>query len=186
MTGKKGRRHEPAKRMTRLRRFLAPDDFEVWRPRMTGLLILTSTLLATYWLLWFTDRSLVASEYTSGYIDFEQSFLLADALLAGFALLAAVRLWGRRMDAVIWLAIIGGAGMYLCAMDVLYDLQHGIYAKSTGGGTEFAINTATAALSIGVVRFAWRFRKSLGPTHVNANPFAFVPREKVGREAGDV
>jgi hypothetical protein len=35
--------------------FIASDDFEVWRPRMTRLLILTSVLLAAYWLLWFAD-----------------------------------------------------------------------------------------------------------------------------------
>ena len=61
----------------------------------------------------------------------------------------------------MWLEILGGAGMFLCAMDVLYDLQHGIYAKPTGGGTELAINIATAALSIGVMRFGWRFRHRL-------------------------
>ncbi len=145
----------------RVPRLLALDDFEVWRPRLTRLLILTSVLLAAYWVLWFTDRGVVASDLTSGYVAFEQSFPLADAWLAGAALLAAVQLWRRHPSALMWLMVVGGAAMYLCAMDVLYDLQHGIYGKSHGGSTELAINIATAALSIGVIRFAWRFRQQL-------------------------
>jgi hypothetical protein len=145
--------------MKRFRRLLAIDDFEVWRPRLAGLLILTSALLVTYWVVWFADRALLASDDTSGYIAFEQSFPLADAWLAGAALLAAIQLWRRRQSALMWLTILGGAGMYLCAMDVLYDLQHGIYTKPNGANTELAINIATAALSIGVIRFSWRFRQ---------------------------
>jgi hypothetical protein len=61
----------------------------------------------------------------------------------------------------VWLAIVGGAGLYLCALDVLYDLKHGIYLKPHGGATELAINLATASLSIGVLRFGWRFRHKL-------------------------
>ncbi len=142
-------------------RLLALDDFEVWRPRLTRLLILTSALLAAYWGLWFTDRGVVASDHTSGYVGFEQSFPLADGWLGGAALLAALQLWRRRSSALMWLMVVGGAGMYLCAMDVLYDLQHGIYGKPNGGSTELAINVATAALSIGVIRFGWRFREQL-------------------------
>jgi hypothetical protein len=159
--------------MSRFRRLLALDNFEVWRPRLTGLLILTSTLLVTYWIAWFADRRLVASDDTAGYIAFEQAFPLADAWLAGTALVAAIQLWRRRQSALMWLTILGGAGMYLFAMDVLYDLQHGIYTKPNGGNTELAINIATAALSIGVIRFSWRFRQQFFPklslTHPRRN-----------------
>lgn len=146
--------------MSRLVALLALSDFEIWRPRMTGLLILASISLVTYWILWFYDRSLVAAEQTSVYIDFEQSFPLADAGLAGAALLAAIQLWRRRQNTVLWLMAVGGASTYLCAMDVLYDLQHGIYTRSAAS-TELVINTATGALGIGVISFAWRFRRLL-------------------------
>lgn len=137
------------------------DDFEVWRPRMTRLLIFASMLLVAYWAFWLADRNMVASDHTPAYISFEQSFTLADGWLAAAALLAAIQLSRRRPSALMWLMVVGGAGMYLCAMDVLYDLQHGIYAKVHGGDTEVAINVATAALSIGVMRFGWRFRHEL-------------------------
>jgi hypothetical protein len=57
--------------------------------------------------------------------------------------------------------VIGGAGLYMCAMDVLFDLQHGIYTKGQGGAIEFAINLVTAASSAGIMIFGWHFRHAL-------------------------
>jgi len=76
----------------------------------------------------------------------------------------------------MWLMVVGGAGMYLCAMDVLYDLEHGIYDKPQGGSTELAINVATAAFSIGVIRFAWRFREQV----LGARPAVLEDQETTG------
>lgn len=142
-------------------RLFALDNFEVWRPRLARLLILTSVMLTAYWAAWFGDRGIVAGDHTSEYIAFEQSFPLADAWLAGVALLAAIQLLRRRPTALMGLMIVGGAGGNLCGMDVLYNLQHGIYTHAHGDVTELGINIATAALSIGVLRFAWRFRHRL-------------------------
>ncbi len=128
---------------------------------MVAWLLVAAALLMAYWVAWFTDRSIVASAQTSYYIAFEQAFPLADAWLATAAILAAVQLWRRRPSALVWLVVVGGAGVYLCALDVLYDLQHGIYANGNGGAIEFAINAITALSSIGVIRFGWRFRDQL-------------------------
>jgi hypothetical protein len=49
----------------------------------------------------------------------------------------------------------------LFALDVLYDLEHGIYTKPQGGVIEMAINLLTLMLSAGLLRFAWRFRRDL-------------------------
>lgn len=144
-----------------IRQSLALDDFEIWRRRLPWMLLFSAIVLAVYWVGWFADRSLVASDHSSQYIAFEQAFPLADGWLMVAALAAAFALWRRRPSALVWLAIVGGAGLYLCALDVLYDLQHGIYLKPHGGTTELAINLATASLSIGVLRFGWRFRHKL-------------------------
>jgi hypothetical protein len=126
-----------------------------------ALLILTSALVVAYWVAWFGDRGIVASEHTAQYIAFEQSFWLADAWLLGAALLSAVQLWRRRPSALLWLLVLGGAGVYLCAMDVLYDLEHSTYAKGHGGAIEFGINLLTAVLSTGLLTSAWCFRREL-------------------------
>jgi drug/metabolite transporter (DMT)-like permease len=144
---------EPSQASTlRCFRLLGLDDFEVWRQRVMGLLIFTSALLVAYWAAWFADRGIVASE---------QSFPLADVWLLGAALLSAIQLWRRRPSALMWLLVLGGAGVYLCALDVLYDLEHGIYTKSHGGVIELTINLITAALSTGLLASAWRYQHEL-------------------------
>jgi hypothetical protein len=125
------------------------------------LLIFTSALLVGYWVAWCADRGIVASNHTAQYIAFEQSFPLADGWLLTAALIAALQLSRRRPSALMWLLVLGGAGIYLCAMDVLYDIEHGIYAKGHGGTIELAINILTAVLSIGLLASAWDFRNEL-------------------------
>lgn len=144
---------------SRLRSFW--NDPELQRRWGLGFLLLTSVVLVAYWVLWFADRSVVASAHTREYIDFEQSFFLADIWLLAAALISAVQLWRRQPSALMWLSILGGAGVYLCALDVLYDVEHGIYAMGHGGAIELGINLATAAVSIGTLAISWRFRRVL-------------------------
>lgn len=136
----------------------ANSDFEVTRLRAIAVLILASVLITGYWIAWVADRGIVASDHTAQYIAFEQSFPLADGWLLAAALLAAIQLWRRRPTALLWLLVVGGISVYLCALDVLYDLEHGIYTKGQVGATELAINLATAAFAIGVMRNGWRYR----------------------------
>jgi hypothetical protein len=136
-------------------------DFRTARRVGIALLVATSLLVVAYWVLWFADRSIIASAESAQYISFEQSFPLADGWLLTVALLAAVQTWRRRPGALLWLLLFGGAGIYLCAMDVLYDLEHGIYGKGHGGISELVINLATAAVSIGAIASGWRFRREL-------------------------
>ena len=153
---------EPTEASTlRCFQLLGLDDFEVWRPRVIALLIFTSALLVTYWAAWFADRGIVASDHTAEYIAFEQSFPLADGWLLGAALLAAIQLWRREPSALMWLMVLSGAGVYLCAMDALYDSEHGIYTKGQSGAIELTINLVTAVLSIGLLTTAWHFRHEL-------------------------
>jgi hypothetical protein len=136
-------------------------QFEALRPVVIGWLIAAATLLALYWVVWLADQSLVASDNTPEYIAFEQSFPLADAWVALAVAAGAVTLWRRRPSALIWLTAIGGAGAYLCALDVLFDLQHGIYGRGGSGVVELMINFVTLVSSVGIVSFAWRFRDQI-------------------------
>lgn len=135
--------------------------FESWRAGVMRWLIVTAALLVTYWLLWFTDRGAVAASRGSQYIAFEQAFPLADAWLLGALVLAVIQLHRRQPSALLWVVVVGGAGLYLCAMDVLYDLQHAIYSRGQGGAIELAINFITGASSVGIMIFGWRFRHAL-------------------------
>ena len=46
-------------------------------------------------------------------------------------------------------------------MDVLYDLENGIYTEGAGGVIEAAINLITLAFSVTALRWAWSRRDAL-------------------------
>ncbi|HUY65086.1 MAG TPA: hypothetical protein VMV14_11305 [Acidimicrobiales bacterium] len=131
------------------------------RRRMVGLLVAVALVTVAYWALWFSHRSLVASETSPAYYQFENAFPLADGWLVLAVLGAAWSLHRRRPAAIGWLLAGGGAGLYLFCMDVLYDLEHGIWAKGAGGAVELVINVATLSISAGLLRWAWRRRQAL-------------------------
>jgi hypothetical protein len=131
------------------------------RRAMAGLLLAAALLIAAYWLAWLAHRSLVASETGAAYTQFEDAFPLADGWLALCLVAAAYCLVTARRAALFWLLAGGGAGIYLFAMDVLYDLQHGIWGKGANGVTELVINLVTLALSLFVLRWAWVRRDAL-------------------------
>lgn len=137
------------------------QSFDVWRRVVTANLILVPLLIVGYWTLWFIDQSIVASDNTSEYVAFEQSFPLSDAFLLVAAVLAALQLWRRRPSALIWLLLLGGGGIYLFGLDVLYDVEHGIYSKGGAGLIELWINFYTLMSAIGVIYFGWHFRDDL-------------------------
>jgi hypothetical protein len=89
-------------------------------------LIVAAGLLVAFWVLWWSDRGLVASRTTASYFRFEDDFAVADGWLLGTLIAAAVQLSRRRANALLWLIAAGGAGLYLLGMDMLYDLKHQI------------------------------------------------------------
>lgn len=124
-------------------------------------LVVVALVTVLYWVAWFGHRSLVASVHTSPYYQFENAFPAADAWLVLCLFGGAATLWARRPSALFWLLAGGGAGLYLFAMDTLYDLEHGIWAKGGNGLVELAINIVTLGLSLAVLRWAWTRRQPL-------------------------
>lgn len=105
--------------------------------RLTGAGVLALVVLCAYWTLWFTARSVVASSTTAAYVEFEDAFPLADAWLGVATLLSVRAVRAGRATALLWLLTAGGAGIYLFCMDVLYDLEHGIYAAGAAGSSSW-------------------------------------------------
>ena len=128
---------------------------------MAAVLLAVALLVAAYWIAWLAHRSLVASETGASYTQFEDAFPLADAWLALCLVAASFCLTTARRAALFWLLAGGGAGLYLFAMDVLYDLQHGIWGKGGNGLVELAINLVTLGLSLYVLQWAWGRRDVL-------------------------
>ncbi len=59
------------------------------------------------------------------------------------------------------LIVAAGAGLYLFGMDMLYDLEHRIYASNSGGVIELLIDILIAGASVGVLWRSWRYRQLL-------------------------
>ncbi len=131
------------------------------RRAMAGLLLAAALLIVAYWVAWLLHRSLVASETGAAYTQFEDAFPLADGWLALCLVAASYCLWTARRAALFWLLAGGGAGLYLFAMDVLYDLQHGVWGKGANGVMELVINVVTLGLSLYVLHWAWVRRDAL-------------------------
>ncbi len=131
------------------------------RRAMAWLLVVVALIVVAYWVAWLAHRSLVASGTGVTYTAFEDAFPLADGFLVLCLLAGAFCLVGERQAALFWLLAGGGAGLYLFGMDVLYDLQHGVWGKGGNGLMELAINVLTLVLSLFVLRWAWVRRDAL-------------------------
>jgi hypothetical protein len=131
------------------------------RRRVIGALLAGAALLVLFWAVWLLDRTLLASDTRPAYYEFEAALALGDLWLA-FCLFAAARaLASRRAAALLWLLAAGGAGGFLVAVDVLYNLQHGVWFASQRGLAELVRNLATAAGTVGLLAWAWPRRAEL-------------------------
>jgi hypothetical protein len=140
--------------------------------RVATILVVLAVIIGTYWTLWYGDRSLVASESASYYQTFESAFPLADGLLAAAMLLAARGLWRGRSSAILWGLMAAGGGVYLFAMDVLFDIEHGIWTKGSGGVIELCINVITLLASTVLAHWLWAHRVDYcHPPSVDARKF---------------
>ncbi len=130
-------------------------------------MIFAALLTIAYWVVWFDGgRDLLASSHAASYYTFENAFPAADGWLALTLLLGALGLALRRPWGLLWGLLAGGAGIYLGCMDVLFDLENGIYRVPAGSDPsaviiEASINVLTFLLGVVVLTYLWRQRRSL-------------------------
>lgn len=118
--------------------------------------------ICAYWGIWyFGDRSWLASLDTPAYYTFENAFPLADAWLAITYAGAAIALQRRKPIALFWLLVAGSASFYLAGMDILFDVQNGVYALSGEAIAELIINAASIGLGVWTLTYGWRNRRAL-------------------------
>ncbi len=125
------------------------------------MLVVAIVLDVAYWSIWFTQRDWIASEHTKAYYEFENAFPLADLWLGITCVLALVTLRRRHESALFWLLCAGSAGLYLFAMDFLYDVENGIFTKGSGGAFEAVIVVLEAIFSVTILTWSWRHRGEL-------------------------
>ncbi len=134
---------------------------------VVGVMLVAVVLIVAYWIVWYLiDRDILASSHAPAYYTFENAFPAADGWLALALLLAVAGILRRRPSALLWTLLAGGAGIYLGCMDVLFDVENGIYrfqpgADLSGPLVEVTINVLTFALGLAIIAWAWRHRRAL-------------------------
>jgi hypothetical protein len=83
--------------------------------------------------------------------------------MAFVGLAAIVALFRRRASALLWSLAAGTTSVYLGLLDVLFDLENGIYRSVDTGGVvvEIVINVLTLSMGAVVLGWAWRRRREL-------------------------
>ena len=137
------------------------------RVTIISVMVFAALLTIAYWVVWFGGgRGLLASASTAPYYAFENAFPAADGWLALTLLLGALGLALNRPWGLLAGLLAGGAGVYLGCMDVLFDLENGIYLVPRGGDPtaviiEASINILTFTLGVVVITYLWRQRRAL-------------------------
>lgn len=129
-----------------------------------GVLIFGVVATIAYWVVWFgVDREILASAHSASYYAFENSFPIADAWLTFAGLGATIALFRRRASSLLWTIAAGSTSIYLGCLDVLFDLENGIYRSVDTAGVviEIVINVLTLAMGVVVLSWAWQRRREL-------------------------
>src|SRR5271168_4436651 len=123
-----------------------------------GLVLAAFVAMIAYWGIWFgVDRTWLASLDTPSYYVFENAFPAADAWLSVACAGAAWSLWKCRPSALFWLLAGGSSSVYLGLMDVLFDLENGVYLARGGDWGAVAIEVAINLYALGVGAWALRY-----------------------------
>jgi hypothetical protein len=120
-------------------------------------LMVVTTVTAIYWVTWFLipggQLALAAMPGETCHAIFENSFPASDGWMAACSAIAAWHLLRGNAQAIPWLFMAGSAGMYLLGMDVLYDLQNGVYGRLRDPATIGAVLTEML-VNLGTLVFA--------------------------------
>ena len=139
------------------------------RPRavnfVIGLGILFAVSVVYFWATWFLAPEMIQARSPDAhdyqiYVSFEQAFILADCWLVISLLIGAVGLWRMRDWGLLFALLAGGGCIFLALMDLLYDLQHGMFVPLTSeSATELIIVVLTLSLAPISIYLLWRHRR---------------------------
>lgn len=125
---------------------------------LAGLLILGALITIAYWLNYYIAGDVRVLSDT-WYTYFEDAFVVADGWMALCMLLAGVGLWRGTRSGALFGLMAGSALLYLAAMDITFNIEHGLYRLLPGSGpmlTEAWINASSLGLGIATLLMSWR------------------------------
>ncbi len=115
-----------------------------------------------YWVVFFSSREVRSTTGEDCYLAFERAFPAADGWLVIVCVVAAEGLRRRREWALLWGVAAGSAIIYLGCMDVLYNLENGMYTRMNAAmAGEVVINLWCVSLGPFLLVYFWRHRRDL-------------------------
>lgn len=125
---------------------------------LAALLILGAAVTLAYWANYFIAGDVrVLPDYW--YSAFEDSFPAADGWMALCMLLAGIGLWRGTASGARFGLMASSALIYLAAMDITFNIEHGLYALLPKSGpmlTETSINASSLGLGVATLVMSWR------------------------------
>ncbi len=126
------------------------------RRSLVALLWVSFAAIVAYWGVWFFGpRGWLASLDTREYVVFENAFPVADAWLAITYAGAAFTLTRAKPSMAFWLIAAGSGSLYLAGMDILFDLENGVYHTGSGALVEIVINAFSLGLGGWCLSCGW-------------------------------
>ncbi len=130
-----------------------------------GLGLFAIAAICLYWITWFAAPQFIQARAPTDpdyqiYVNYGQAFPLADGWLALASLVGVLGLWRMRDWGILFMLLAGGAAIFLGLMDLLYDLEHGMFAPFTAeAAVELVIVTLLLALGPAMIALLWRRRR---------------------------
>ena len=125
---------------------------------LSALLILGALITVAYWLNYFIAGDVRVLSDT-WYTYFEDAFPVADFWMAACMAAAGIGLWRGTRNGALFGLMAGSALLYLAAMDITFNVEHGLYALLPASGpmlTEAWINASSLGLGIATLVMSWR------------------------------
>ena len=122
------------------------------------LLLLGAVITVAYWLNYFIAGDVRVLSDT-WYTYFEDAFPVADFWMATCMAAAGIGLWRGTRNGALFGLMAGSALLYLAAMDITFNVEHGLYALLSTSGpmlTEAWINASSLGLGIATLIMSWR------------------------------
>ncbi|MCL4477675.1 MAG: hypothetical protein M1381_01050 [Deltaproteobacteria bacterium] len=118
--------------------------------------VLAGVFTIVFWILFFFVPGSVQSSDEKCYMVFQKSFVAADLWMSIAFFLSAYFLYRSESIGVLWGIVAGGTFVFLGLMDVLYNIENGMYKHiNSGMFFEILINLTSLVFGSFTINYVW-------------------------------
>ncbi len=119
--------------------------------------VLVGIFTIVFWLLFLFVPNSVQSSTEKCYMVFQHSFIAADLWMCVAFFLSAYYLYHGSTAGVMWGIVAGGTFVFLGLMDILYNIENGMYKNiNSGMFFEILINLTSVVFGGYTINYVWK------------------------------